>query len=203
MTTYYKKGLLNKNAEVVHNHNKFFWAQTRNPINYFFVAILASVVYQLRLDGEKASYFWTLDYSNPDIKNLMFIAIISLGADYWVLSWHAKEPPHPKFCLTIWRRLSMAIHIISGSTEIFSMVTAFFSPQPVVWEMVACCAALLGHVPTAIYQWRNVFGVKLLMIPCYAAAIGTHLVTAGWHGNHTTTASASSTSGWHCTSTSG
>jgi hypothetical protein len=155
-----------------------FRAKLRNPFNYFFAALIANIVHQVHLDTHKESYFWTLDYSNSDSKHLVFIAALSLIADYFVLTWHLTTPVHPKFCLTVWRKVSLGVHILSGSIEIFCMATAFFSPQPIEWELVACFAAFLGHIPTAIYQWRNVFGVKVLMIPCYFNAIGLHFYTA-------------------------
>lgn len=33
------------------------------------------------------------------------------------------------------------------------MMTAFFSPIPSIFSYGAAAAAILGHVPSALYQW--------------------------------------------------
>ena len=54
----------------------------------------------------------------------------------------------------------------------------FFSDKPYIWSKIAVFTAFVCHIPTSIYQWPGVYGIKNLVIPCYFISIFTHAYTA-------------------------
>ena len=97
-----------------------------------------------------------------------------------VLVAHWCYPPHPKFML-LWRRLiGIRIHVVAGTVEFLAGSAALVSGEScrVVLAQVMVCAALCGHIPSAIYQTPIVFGVRAVMVPCYLLCISVHLYCA-------------------------
>jgi hypothetical protein len=143
----------------------------------YYAAIVGLVVYYSILDFKaQQSPFHTASWNFSNL-NLLAVAIFGFVGDLPVLHYHASHPVHAKFKLNPWRRFVLAVHVISGLTEILAQFAAFFSPPPetVYWSYLACAAAVLGHIPTAILQAPNVFGIKSFTIPFYAIFIAMHI----------------------------
>jgi len=148
----------------------------RDVVYWLIVAAVAFFLH--KTDSGHKAHFWTYDYGDERKRQTLVVCVLSMLANLGVVAYHSTYPPHPKFDLLPRRRLSLRIHIISGLTEIFSMVAAFFAPDPTYFAVLASLAALCGHVPSATYQWPIVFGIKSVMIPMYFVFILSHFVTA-------------------------
>ncbi len=101
------------------------------------------------------------------------LVIISALANIIVIAYHYTIPAHPKFLMVPWRRWILRIHIISGSVELVAGLIACFTGHPTA-AIIAGCAALFFHVPSAFFQTRIVFGSKAIMVPAYLLCIITH-----------------------------
>lgn len=151
-----------------------------------FLVVFAVSAYLIKEDypdGRKkkkngSSHFWTANYKDGMVLQYLVVCVASLVADFFVLGWHSQNPPHPKFRLRPARKLCIFVHIVSGSVEIVSFVAAFFASDPVPFAKTAAYAALALHVPSSLYQWPIVFGVKKFMIPSYFMFILTHVVSS-------------------------
>ena len=67
-----------------------------------------------------------------------------------------------QYLLLWYRKLCISIHVVSGTCEIISFVTAFFLETPAIAVVVACILDLL-HSVTALLMTPNVFGVQAIM----------------------------------------
>lgn len=77
--------------------------------------------------------------------------IVSTLANIFVLTYHYTNVPHPKFALTLFSRLCIRAHVISGSIGVFVPLYVFFSvPSDLVkmlmfifvaWDMVFALSA--------------------------------------------------------------
>jgi len=135
-----------------------------------------------RLDTQKRSHFHTAATShNGDhgvFAQTLAVCVLSMLANIGVVAYHSTFPPHPKFTLLPRRRLCLHIHIAAGIVEIFGMTVAFFAANPTPFAYLAVAAAFLGHIPSAIYQWPIVFGIKSVMLPSYFMFIVSHIWAA-------------------------
>lgn len=88
----------------------------------------------------------------------------------------------PKFLLRAPRKLSIRLHVLSGTTEIISFVVVWCwglggeATEDAPWRMreqltrVQCIASMV-HLVTAVYQTPIVFGTQAVMIPAYLGCI--------------------------------
>mmetsp|Transcript_21706 Transcript_21706/g.68751 ORF Transcript_21706/g.68751 Transcript_21706/m.68751 type:complete len:497 (-) Transcript_21706:61-1551(-) len=112
---------------------------------------------------------------------MVAIAIMSTIFNVHVLYFHYTSPPHPKFLLLWDRRLSICMHVVAGSVEIFSFAIAWFAPLTqgmrnlLVYVNVSASTV---HILTATYQLPLVAGVPLVMRPAYACCIGLKALCA-------------------------
>jgi hypothetical protein len=120
----------------------------------------------------------------------LILCVVSAFCNLPVLFVHYRYPPHPKYMILRRKRFSILVHIIGGSVEFFAAVAAFVtlwmlgsenvnflrspSQQFNIFARVMAGAAIVGHIPTAMYQTRIVFGVRALMLPAYILCIALH-----------------------------
>ena len=67
---------------------------------------------------------------------------------------------------------------LAGPMEIMMQCAAFFAARPQPFVTVAVVMAFGLHIPTAIAQVPNVFGVKMFTIPFYICFIAMHVWTS-------------------------
>jgi hypothetical protein len=120
----------------------------------------------------------------------LILCVVSAFCNLPVLFVHYRYPPHPKYMILRRKRFSILVHIISGSIEFFSAVAAFVvlwmsgsenlvfsisgNQQFDIFARVMAGAAIVGHIPSAMYQTRIVFGVRALMLPAYILCVALH-----------------------------
>lgn len=129
---------------------------------------------------------YTVDQQNN--RQRMILCVVSLLCNLPVLYVHFCYPPHPKYLILPLRRFGIRVHVFSGSIEFLTAVAAFttlmwFGSDYFLFSIFArvmACAALIGHVPSSIYQMRIVFGVRAIMLPSYVLCIGLHGYCAAW-----------------------
>ncbi|MFK7800067.1 MAG: cyclic nucleotide-binding domain-containing protein, partial [Anaerolineae bacterium] len=105
------------------------------------------------------------------------LAFLSFFANLYIIYMHSTHPPHPKFLLLKKRKVSIRLHVISGSIEFFAAVAAFFMPDPTIPAIIMALAAVV-HISTSFFQTPIVFGAKAVMIPSYLGATTLHLFCA-------------------------
>lgn len=113
-----------------------------------------------------------------DTRHRLVLCAASALANLFVLYYHYTTPPHPKFLMLTRRRISIRLHVIAGSVELAAGTTAFFLTNPATAATIMAAAALLIHIPTAIYQAPIVFGARAIMAPSYQFVILLHAVCA-------------------------
>ena len=67
---------------------------------------------------------------------------------------------------------------LAGPMEIMMQCAAFFAARPQPFVTVAVVMAFGLHIPTAIFQLPNVFGVIMFTIPFYICFISMHVWTS-------------------------
>jgi len=146
----------------------------------YFIILLGAAIVALWLDGEKTSHFHTVDYSDWKVQQYVLVCLFGLACDVIVVGYHAQTSVHPKFRITILRRLCMGTHVVSGLTEILFQVLAFFAKveHAAVLSNLAVGIATLGHIPSAAMQCVIVNGVKRITIPFYVVFLYTHAYTS-------------------------
>eukprot|EP00927_Polykrikos_kofoidii_P011163 TRINITY_DN14712_c0_g1_i1.p1 TRINITY_DN14712_c0_g1~~TRINITY_DN14712_c0_g1_i1.p1 ORF type:complete len:491 (+),score=84.83 TRINITY_DN14712_c0_g1_i1:124-1473(+) len=103
---------------------------------------------------------------------LLLVAFLSTVNNVWVLIFHWTTPPHPKFLLLLDRRISIRMHVLSGTIEIISFVIGWFlgdGPRNVLIHINATASSV--HCLTALYQTPIVFGTQAIMRPAYCACV--------------------------------
>ena len=59
-------------------------------------------------------------------QQLLFI-IVSLLANIYILFYHYTEPVHPKYTISFYRRMTIRIHVLSGSIGVILPLYTFFT----------------------------------------------------------------------------
>lgn len=125
------------------------------------------------LEGGAKSFATFIPYDAYTIQ-IIIIALVSTICNVGVLYIHWTIPPHPKFLLLLKRKISIRLHVLSGSIEILVFVVAFFaateeaSHKALVYINAAAAAV---HCLTALYQTPIVFGTQAVMLPAYSACV--------------------------------
>jgi Ca2+-binding EF-hand superfamily protein len=94
----------------------------------------------------------------------------------YVLFHHWTNPPHPKFVLRAPRKLSIRMHVLSGTVEIAGWCLAWFWGVDGSMDMrdtftkIQVIASFV-HCATAAYQTPIVFGTQAVMVPVYVCCI--------------------------------
>lgn len=127
-----------------------------------------------------ACFYFSTTFTGEETKyyQKLFLCAASILSNFYVLYYHYTTPPHPKFLMLPKRKLSIRIHVISGSIEIVFGVIAFFSSNPTIPATIMALSAILGQVTSSFYQTPIVFGAKSAMIPGYIFCVGLHLYSA-------------------------
>lgn len=105
---------------------------------------------------------------------VLLIAFFSTIANVGVLYVHWTIPPHPKFLLLLDRKISIRMHVLSGTIEIIIFVVGWFVPlvedshRALVYINAAASAV---HCLTALYQTPIVFGTQAVMLPAYVGCV--------------------------------
>lgn len=126
-----------------------------------------------------AIYYFNTAYTGETVRfyQLFILAVASVISNFFVLFYHYTVPPHPKFLLLTPRKISIRVHVISGSIELFCGIVAMLSSNPAPFATIMAIAAFF-HVGAASYQTPIVFGAKAIMHPLYIFIIGLHLFSA-------------------------
>lgn len=112
------------------------------------------------------------------------VAIVCYFLDVLVLTFHATNPVHPKYIITLRRRIVIRVHIVSGIVQmhlgvaIYILLKFFNHPLAVTWlvrALVVWCA--LFHVTTACFLLRSPFGDVRIMLPAFIFAVGMYCYT--------------------------
>lgn len=93
------------------------------------------------------------------------LCITSLISNFWVLTHHLTEQPHPEFLIHRRRRISVHTHFICGTGEMFFAMLAFGTCR-LLFFWVACVFCF-GHVRTSYYLMTGLFGIRSIMTPAY------------------------------------
>lgn len=102
----------------------------------------------------------------------IIIWVVSMVADVFVIGYHVKNRPHPKFTTTSPRMVSITIHSMSGAGEcVAGLWTAFLVGDQRLAMIYYMSIFSLFHILTAVFQTDIVFGAKKIMIPCYLCAV--------------------------------
>jgi hypothetical protein len=98
--------------------------------------------------------------------------VVSMIADIFVIGYHVRNRPHPKFMLTKKRVVSITFHALSGSGECMTgLWVAFLKGDERIAMMYYMLVFSLVHIVTAMLQTDIVFGAKKVMIPAYVCAV--------------------------------
>ena len=167
-----------------------FWPARPGPMANSSSALLSGEynlewLYPLELeycvpaDHDPDATFFSLTPWTSHVVQIYLIAAVSTLCNVGVLYVHWTAPPHPKFLLLPSRKLSIRMHVLSGSIEIFSSCVAWFLRIEAARSLVLVqVAASLVHSATALYQMPIVFGVQAIMIPAYACCVFLRLLSA-------------------------
>eukprot|EP00927_Polykrikos_kofoidii_P011164 TRINITY_DN14712_c0_g1_i2.p1 TRINITY_DN14712_c0_g1~~TRINITY_DN14712_c0_g1_i2.p1 ORF type:complete len:478 (+),score=86.46 TRINITY_DN14712_c0_g1_i2:110-1543(+) len=117
------------------------------------------------------SFAMSIPYDAYTIQ-LLLVAFLSTVNNVWVLIFHWTTPPHPKFLLLLDRRISIRMHVLSGTIEIISFVIGWFLGEGARNVLIYVNAAASSvHCLTALYQTPIVFGTQAIMRPAYCACV--------------------------------
>lgn len=130
----------------------------------------------------------TIDHSEN--RQRLILCAVSALCNLPVLFVHWCFPPHPKYLIQRRKKFSIRVHVICGTIEFAAAVAAWLTlvfsdvKNPIfatsggqgfaICATVMACAALLGHIPSAAYQTRIVFGTRAIMLPSYILCIALH-----------------------------
>lgn len=137
---------------------------------------MTAIIVSLSLLGFAAFYFMT-ESENSWQMGRYVLAFLSFFANLYIIYLHSTHPPHPKFLLLRKRKVSIRLHVISGSIEFFAAIAAFFMADPTIPAIIMAVAAVV-HIATSFFQTPIVFGAKAVMIPSYLGATSLHLFCA-------------------------
>ena len=110
----------------------------------------------------------------PPAPVIWLLVWISTALNVFVIIYHFCVPPHPKFMMLSWRRWVLRTHLLSGSVELLSGLTACFLTDSPIPAIVMAVTALCFHVPSALLQTPIAFGTKAILTPAYLLGIGLH-----------------------------
>ncbi len=106
------------------------------------------------------------------IGSSLTIWVISMVADVFVIWYHVRNRPHPKFMMTARRTVTITIHAIAGAGECMAGIWVAFLVGDQRSAMILYMSFFsICHIVTAVLQHDIVFGAKKVMIPCYLCAI--------------------------------
>ena len=105
-------------------------------------------------------------------QQLLFI-LVSLLANTYILFYHFTEPVHPKYTISFFRRMTIRIHVLSGSIGVVLPLYCFFTTNIfagyvcmfifVIWDIVFNISSII--------QAPNVYGVRSVTVPLYFVCI--------------------------------
>lgn len=129
--------------------------------------------------------YFMLDYSSTSVvvdsrnTSIAFLTagVVAIFGNFFIVRYHSTEAPHPKFLMMRGRKFSIRVHAISGSLEVALGVVAWATHSSTL-AIVVGLLAIIGHVPTSLYQSPIAFGSKGLTYPAYLGAIATHFYCA-------------------------
>ena len=105
---------------------------------------------------------------------------LSTVFNVYVLYHHWTKPPHPKFMLRAPRKLSIRMHVLSGTVEIIAWCLAWFWTTDGSMKLRDTFTAIqviasFVHCATAAYQTPIVFGTQAIMVPVYVFCVAAKL----------------------------
>lgn len=103
-------------------------------------------------------------------KQKIIFAFFLLLCNFGVLTHHWIAPPPPKFSMNVTRKKVLFGHLLGGTIELFACFFAYIFHSPEL-AIIAALAALLVHLPAALYMLPDVYGAKGVMIPTYTVLI--------------------------------
>ena len=113
------------------------------------------------------------------IQRVLFAAL-SVFANFGILYFHWTTPPHPKFTVLQKSRVSIRLHLLSGTVNVLLPIVAFCDSNKT--SVVAICWVTffvdLVHLATVIHQTPNVNGQRNLTVPAYQFIFCVKLVSA-------------------------
>jgi hypothetical protein len=123
---------------------------------------------------DRINYGQTLIHRIHEISFLVF----SVLANIFVLHFHYTNAPHPKYSLKPQSRISIRVHVISGTVGIILPLYVFFTTNEsaAYGAMFACVLFDYIHDLTGLIQAPNVYGVRLITVPVYYVAILTKMI---------------------------
>ena len=121
-----------------------------------------------QLQVSSLNYFVLFDR----IGSSFLVWIASLIMDGFVIYYHIKNRPHPKFTLTGFRLVTIMLHALGGAFEILSGIcVAFLRAKARLYMIYFMSIFAFIHIVTALIQTPIVFGTRKVMIPCYHMAV--------------------------------
>lgn len=114
------------------------------------------------------------NFNNTQSTQRFVLALICILANCSVLKYHLTEAPHPKFLMHWRRKYSIKTHIACGVLEMASTVFAHATQRPIFALLVVLFC--FGHVATSVHLMSGLFGMRNIMVPCYAFAVLCHFV---------------------------
>ena len=139
-------------------------------------AIMFIGIYWLFLDyfGSGMGESW-MNSSMQFKSQFIFIGIISILLNIYIIYYHWTRPPHPKYIMLPKRRLSMACHVIGGTSEVIVGAVAWYCLYTgnsllidgASWAAIMVACVFILHGPSSLFQTPGVFGAKGVMVPAY------------------------------------
>ena len=112
-------------------------------------------------------------FATLQMAQISIVAYISTLFNVGVLWHHWTHPPHPKFVLRAPRKISIRLHVLSGTVEIIFWCLAWFCSSMELRETFTQIQVIASfvHCATAAYQTPIVFGTQAIMVPVYVCCI--------------------------------
>ena len=150
-------------------------------------AIMFIGIYWLFLDyfGSGMGESW-MNSSMQFKSQFIFIGIISILLNIYIIYYHWARPPHPKYIMLPKRRLSMACHVIGGTSEVIVGAVAWYCLYTgnsllidgASWAAIMVACVFILHGPSSLFQTPGVFGAKGVMVPAYIGISTLHIYCA-------------------------
>ena len=99
----------------------------------------------------------------------------------YILNYHYTVPAHPKYSLQASTRLSLRIHILTGTVGVLLPLYVFFSTNQAVGVSIMWLVAIVDLIfsCTAAFQAPNVYGMRILTIPAYYTCVALKVIVNG------------------------
>jgi Ca2+-binding EF-hand superfamily protein len=158
---------------------------------YWLLLILTAIIFLtmewffLDFLGKGTGESWIEREIQYKIQFMGFVGL-SLILNFYILFYHWTTPPHPKYIMLPKRKISIAAHVLGGSSEVIVGALAWYclySGQTILldgasWAIIMAACVVIAHGPSSLFQTPGVFGAKGIMVPGYISISTLHIYCA-------------------------